>query len=203
MRYESPNRAKPLDDPIGMSGDNGFMGLDSHTNPTLLKAGYLQTSENCRLDESTGIARGRKGIKRVSSDATLLAEVEIFATARYQHPNDTDYVCLSADEKAYFVDASNTSGVTTTGIAYQTRGGSVETAGSDSFLVQAYDKMYLFRGVGLRLPFDLDGTLGKYPLVFEGDMSSGKFDRPESRAITDATNTTPIIIQAVTHGFHG
>ena len=200
MRY-TPQGAKVLDDPIGQGGDNAFMGLDSHTHPTLLKPGTLQTAENVRLDESTGVARGRKGMKRVSSNATLLAETEVYAAARYQHPNDTDYICLSADQKAYFVDASNTGSVTTTGIAYQTRGGAVETAGSDSFLVQAYDKMYLFRGAGLRLPFDLTGTLGKYPLVFEGDMSSGTFNRPESRTITDATNTTPIMIQAVNHGY--
>ena len=201
-RYQQPPQ---LDSQIGIDGDNGFLGLDSHTDPTLLKPGHLQTAENVRLDESTGIARGRKGMKRVSANSNLLAEADVMASARFQHPDGTDYVCLAADNKAYFVDASNTGSVQTTEVAYQTRGGVVETAGTDSELVQAYDKLYLFRGKGLRLPTGpLSGspTLGNYPLVFDGDVATpGTFNRPGTVAITGATNTDPIVITAANHGF--
>jgi len=206
-RYEPATTTKPLNTPMAVAGDNGFLGMDSHTNPTLLKPGFLQASENCRLSESIGIARGRKGIKRVSSNSNLLAEAEIFTTTRFQHPDDVDYVCMAADQKAYFVDASNTGSIQTTEVAYQTRGGVVETAGASSQLVQAYDNMYLFRGAGLRLPFDLDTgstvvELGKYPLVFDGDIATpGTFKRPESRTITAATNASPIVITATNHGY--
>ena len=209
VRYETRTRSRqqPLDTPIHVDGDNGFIALDSHTDPALLNPGTLQQAENLRLDESTGIARGRKGIKRVSANSNLLAEAEIFTTARFQDPAGTDYVCLAADQKAYFVDASDTGSVQTTEVAYQTRDSAVESVSSDSFLMQAYDKMYLFRGEGLRLPFDLDTgstvvELGKYPLVFDGDLATpGTFKRPESVAITGAAETTPIMITAVNHGY--
>ena len=154
-RYDVINE---LDTPIGQDGDSRFIGLDSHTDPTLLKPGFLQESQNNRMDESTGVARGRKGMKRVSANSNLLAESDIAATTRFQHPNDTDYVVMAADEKAYFVDASDEDSVLTTEVAYQTRDSVVETAGPDSRLVQAYNNLYLFRGKGLRLPFDLDYT---------------------------------------------
>ena len=288
VRYE---KTSPLDTPIVIDGDNGFVALDSHTDPARLKPGTLQQSENCRLDDTTGVAKGRKGMKRVSSNSNLLAETEIYATARYKHPNDTDYVCMAADEKAYFVDASDTSNVSTTEVAYQTRDSALESTGSSSALVQAYDVMYLFRGAGLRLPFDLDTTvtvaasavtvgtdkitmsshvfqtgdavqvstsgglptglsasttyyvidsgtndiqlaaskgdstagtdidllsqgtgnhtiavyptvtLGKYPLIFEGDLSSGTFNRPGTVTITAASNTNPIVVTAANHGY--
>ena len=119
VRYETRTRSRqqPLDTPIHVDGDNGFIALDSHTDPALLNPGTLQQAENLRLDESTGIARGRKGIKRVSANSNLLAEAEIFTTARFQDPAGTDYVCLAADEKAYFVDASDTGSVQTPEIA--------------------------------------------------------------------------------------
>lgn len=209
VRYETRTRSRqqPLDTPIGMDGDNGFIALDSHTDPALLKPGTLQQAENLRLDESTGIARGRKGIKRVSANSDLLAEAEIMATARYQDPTGKDYVCLAADQKAYFVDASNTGSVQTTPVAYQTRSSAVEAAGTNSSLIQAYDKMYLFRGEGLRLPFDLDTAstvveLGKYPLIFDGDLATpGTFKRPDSVVITGAAETTPIMITAANHPY--
>ena len=204
VRYEKINQ---LDTPLAVDGDQGFIGLNSHVEPTRLKPGTLQESQNCRLDARTGIARGRKGMKRVSANSNLLAESDIVSTARFRHPNGKDYVCMAADQKAYFVDASDTGSVQTTEVAYQTRDSVVESAGSDSQLVQAYDKMYLFRGAGLRLPFDLDTgstvvELGKYPLIFDGDIDTpGTFKRPESAVITGATNTTPIMITAANHGY--
>jgi len=290
VRYE---KTSPLDTALAADGDNGFIGLDSHTDSTLLKKGFLQESQNNRLDESMGIARGRKGMKRISANSNLLAESDIVATTRFQHPNDVDYVVMAADQKAYFVDASDEDSILTTEVAYQTRDSVVETAGSDSRLVQAYNNLYLFRGKGLRLPFDLDYTetvaysavtvgtekitisshkfetgdavqvsttgglptglsasttyyvvdsgtndiqlattranaiatpavvidlssqgsgnhtisnyptvtLGKYPLVFDGDLTSGTFKRPESRAITAAINSAPIVITAINHGY--
>ena len=79
VRYETRTRSRqqPLDTPIHVDGDNGFIALDSHTDPALLNPGTLQQAENLRLDESTGIARGRKGIKRVSANSNLFSHNSI------------------------------------------------------------------------------------------------------------------------------
>jgi hypothetical protein len=54
-----------LASPIVRDGDTSFVGLQSRRNPLTIKEGYLQVSQNMRLDR--GIAQTRKGAKRLAA----------------------------------------------------------------------------------------------------------------------------------------
>jgi len=59
----------PLSSPIVRDGDTSFIGLQSRRNPLTIKEGYLQLSQNMRLDR--GIAQTRKGAKRLASGISV------------------------------------------------------------------------------------------------------------------------------------
>ena len=71
-----------LDDPIDIDGDGSFVGLDSFNEPTSLKQGMVEVSENMRFDG--GRARARKGLEfkaGATFDFTYSSGVdEIFAS---------------------------------------------------------------------------------------------------------------------------
>jgi hypothetical protein len=58
-----------LSSPIVRDGDASFIGLQSRRNPLTIKEGYLQVSQNMRLDR--GIAQTRKGAKRLASGISV------------------------------------------------------------------------------------------------------------------------------------
>jgi len=55
-----------MNNPIQTQGDQGFIGLNSRMNPLLLPDGFVQRSENMRLDRGT--AQVRKGALRVADE---------------------------------------------------------------------------------------------------------------------------------------
>lgn len=57
--------APQLASPIVRDGDTSFIGLQSRRNPLTIKEGFLQVSQNMRLDR--GIAQTRKGAKRLAA----------------------------------------------------------------------------------------------------------------------------------------
>jgi len=59
----------PLASPIVRDGDASFIGLQSRRNPLTIKEGFLQVSQNMRLDR--GIAQTRKGAKRLASGISV------------------------------------------------------------------------------------------------------------------------------------
>jgi hypothetical protein len=61
--------AAPLSSPIVRDGDTSFIGLQSRRNPLTIKEGFLQVSQNMRLDR--GIAQTRKGAKRLASGISV------------------------------------------------------------------------------------------------------------------------------------
>jgi hypothetical protein len=61
--------AAPLSSPIVRDGDTAFLGLQSRRNPLTIQEGYLQLSQNMRLDR--GIAQTRKGAMRLSSGISV------------------------------------------------------------------------------------------------------------------------------------
>jgi hypothetical protein len=60
-----------LASPIVRDGDTAFLGLQSRRNPLTIKEGFLQVSQNMRLDR--GIAQTRKGAKRLASGISVSA----------------------------------------------------------------------------------------------------------------------------------
>ena len=83
-RYRSYGQ---LDDPVVVDGDNGFVGINSYLEPTSLKQGFVQTSENMRLlgDE----AEVRKGIDFLAGAVTLTYSAgteQVFASTLFSDP---------------------------------------------------------------------------------------------------------------------
>jgi hypothetical protein len=58
-----------LASPVVRDGDTAFIGLQSRRNPITIKEGYLQLSQNMRLDR--GIAQTRKGAMRLASGISV------------------------------------------------------------------------------------------------------------------------------------
>lgn len=56
----------PLNSPVQLDGDAGFIGYASRINPLNLPPGMLQLSENMRLDRGTAVTR--KGVKRLADN---------------------------------------------------------------------------------------------------------------------------------------
>jgi len=57
-RYEPKGR---MDDPILTDGDRGFRGINSYLEPITLEPGFVESSENMRLNGD--LAEVRKGIE--------------------------------------------------------------------------------------------------------------------------------------------
>ena len=153
-RYRSYGQ---LDDPVVVDGDNGFVGINSYLEPTSLKQGFVQTSENMRLlgDE----AEVRKGIDFLAGAVTLTYSAgteQVFASTLFSDPaTGTEFLVVATRTKAIIWNDANNSGI---GIDYP--GGEVVASADGASFVQALEKLILFRGKN------------KTPLEWDGDYSS-------------------------------
>jgi hypothetical protein len=95
-----------LDDPILTEGDNGFTGVDSYLEAETLRPGYVQLSENMRLDGDR--ANVRKGWDFLAATASGPLNTfsysdgveEVFTTGRYSDPDDGNQDWLVAATKS-------------------------------------------------------------------------------------------------------
>ena len=156
-RYRSYGQ---LDDPVVVDGDNGFVGINSYLEPTSLKQGFVQTSENMRLlgDE----AEVRKGIDFLAGSIsggliTYSAGTEqVFASTLFSDPaTGTEFLVVATRTKAIIWNDANNSGID---IDYP--GSEVVASADGASFVQALEKLILFRGKN------------KTPLEWDGDYSS-------------------------------
>ena len=153
-RYRSYGQ---LDDPVVVDGDNGFVGINSYLEPTSLKQGFVQTSENMRLlgDE----AEVRKGIDFLAGAVTLTYSAgteQVFASTLFSDPaTGTEFLVVATRTKAIIWNDANNSGI---GIDYP--GSEVVASADGASFVQALEKLILFRGKN------------KTPLEWDGDYSS-------------------------------
>ena len=153
-RYRSYGQ---LDDPVVVDGDNGFVGINSYLEPTSLKQGFVQTSENMRLlgDE----AEVRKGIDFLAGAVTLTYSAgteQVFASTLFSDPaTGTEFLVVATRTKAIIWNDANNSGID---IDYP--GSEVVASADGASFVQALEKLILFRGKN------------KTPLEWDGDYSS-------------------------------
>jgi hypothetical protein len=171
-----------LDDQPVVDGDRAFLGFGSFRDAASVPENYLSESENLRLENNT--ATVRKGLKRLTSDSTVLGAT-VLASTFYRDPNGgTEYVVLACSDRAYFVNPADGSKKT---ILYS--GG--QTAAAGCSIMQAFHSLYLWRTASPSLPFTLSATLGEYPLIFDGEglsAETGTFDKPaETSTIPPAT----------------
>ena len=168
-RYRSYGK---LDDQPVLDGDRAFLGFGSFRDAGSIPENYLAESQNLRLETNSAVVR--KGLKRLTSDATVLAAT-VLASTFYRDPaSSTEYVVLACSDRAYFVNPADGTKKT---ILYA--GG--ETAAAGCSIMQAFHYLFLWRTDSPSLPFTLPTTLGKYPLIFDGSnlaAETGTFVKP-------------------------
>ncbi len=150
-RYEPLGR---MDDPIASEGDRGFKGIDSYLEPTTLQGGFVETSENMRLDGD--IAEVRKGIEFKSGAVTLTYSAgteEVFCSAVFSDPaTGNEYIAAATKDKVILWNDSNN-----TGLYVEYTGSEVVAAADGASFCQSLEKLILFRGTG-KDPLEWDGV---------------------------------------------
>ena len=161
-RYERLGR---MDDPIATEGDRGFKGIDSYLEPTTLSGGFVEKSENMRLDGD--IAEVRKGIEFNAGAVSLTYSSnvdEIFCSALFSDPaTGNEYIAAATKDKVILWNDSNN-----TGLYVEYTGSEVVAAADGASFCQSLEKLILFRGTG-KDPLEWDG-------VFTDTNSDGTVD---------------------------
>jgi hypothetical protein len=119
--------------------DGGFVGMESRTNPVLLKEQYLQFAKNLRL--TRGVAQARNGMMRMNNedlDGQFIMGSAKFVTV----DGDEKIAVLTDDALRTFNPVTNSFDLTAPYPAGR------EIAATDSVsVVQAVHKLYIFRGL--------------------------------------------------------
>jgi len=148
-----------LDDQVLTDGDNGFRGVNSYLEPESLESGFLQTSENMRLDGDR--AKVRLGWDFLAGTVTLTyaaGNEEVFATGKYSDPDDDnkDWLVAVTKTKVIIWNESNPNGLN---VNYDTTTNPTVTTAQKAMVVQAFSKVYIMR-------------LGQRPLVWDGNTAA-------------------------------
>ena len=119
--------------------DGGFIGMESRTNPVLLKEQFLQYAKNLRLER--GVAQARSGMKRMNNED--LSGQFIRASSKYVSTSGVEkIVVLTQDKLRTFYPESDEFDL----VATYPVGRTISTTDSVS-VVQAVNKLYIFRGL--------------------------------------------------------
>ncbi len=119
--------------------DGGFIGMESRTNPVLLKEQFLQYAQNIRLER--GVAQGRKGNKRMNNDA--LDGESLFASGRYVTQSGVEKIAVVVSNGLYLF--SPDANLFEAKVMFPA-GRTVESTDMVQ-LVQAVNKLYIHRGL--------------------------------------------------------
>ena len=123
-----------------VEAENGFIGMQSRLNPLQLEPGYVQYSQNMRMD--LGVAITRKGQKRLTTvDITGLP---IYGSGVYSTAAGVEYIVMAMASAIYVYNTATL----TVGSAINYPTGRTIAATDKVDLVQANNVMYIFRGQG-------------------------------------------------------
>ena len=123
-----------------VEAENGFIGMQSRLNPLQLEPGYVQYSQNMRMD--LGVAITRKGQKRLTTvDITGLP---IYGSGVYSTAAGVEYIVMAMASAIYVYNTATL----TVGSAINYPTGRTISATDKVDLVQANNVMYIFRGQG-------------------------------------------------------
>ena len=198
-----------LDDQLIDDADLGFVNMNNRLRPDQLKAGVLADSRNGRMGIN-GEWQTRKGINLVKapvvaggSAVTLPVNLPftlndtavnaIYGSCLYSNPNDLSsaYIILASNTKAIAV--SLIAPYSTTDISYP----GAETISSNVSLLQAFNKVFIFREGNEALEWDGNLTTHSFTLVPSGDYT-------QPALITSIANTTILngkaTVTATAHG---
>lgn len=134
--------------PYITEGENGFVGMQSRSNPLELPAGMVQYSQNMRLDKGIGVPR--KGNKRLTT-STISVE-NIYGSCAFSTTDGVDKIILLSGNGLYVYNTSDG----TTSVKYSYPKTTISTVdyyrtitATDSVCgIQANDKLYILRGQG-------------------------------------------------------
>ena len=119
--------------------DGGFVGMESRTNPVLLKEQYLQYAKNLRLER--GVAQARKGMKRMNNED--LSGQTLRSSCKFVTTSGEEKIAIITDDK---IRTYNPATDTYDFYAAYPTGRSISATDSVS-VVQAVHKLYIFRGL--------------------------------------------------------
>jgi hypothetical protein len=132
--------AQSLTNDYIVEAENGFIGMQSRTNPLELQPGYLQLSQNMRLDRNT--AAVRKGLKRMTPND--IAGAAIYASNTFLSLNGVEYILLASFDRLHVYNIQTQS--IDDSVMYPT--GRTITANDKCDLIQANNVLYILRGSG-------------------------------------------------------
>lgn len=141
------NLAKNID------GDAGFIGIDTKTNPSVLKEGNLQDGKNIRIEQQ--ILQVRKGVARILDASQASTVGTIYGSGVYRLTNGTEKIVLVVFNGLYLFDI----GTQALSSKYLFPAGRTITSGPVQVL-QAVNKIYILRGEATRY-ITGDGTTGQ------------------------------------------
>jgi hypothetical protein len=195
-------RTPPQDKPQLPDGDTGFAGVRMRGPLDRLPPGVLSDGENIRCRD--GVAETRPGLMALPWLHQLSGDqMRPYATAHtaaaFRDPDDVEWLVIVAEDKAYHVRPNNVLSemVLPAGV----------TLRAPCKLVQAFDKLYLFRGrhldtlvcddvtVGWARPFAL-WAAGTYTVNTE--VAYGPLITVSSAT---TTGTTATVTTATPHGY--
>lgn len=149
----------PLDDPITRDGDPAFVGWNTYDEATALPAGIVQTADNVRMTGDR--IEVRKGLDFLAGTVTLTyseGDEQVFASGVYSDPDDSNENWLVAvtKTKAIIWNQATPNGLN---VNYDTGTSPTVTSAHNAMVVQAFNKVYIFR-------------LGARPLVWDGNVAA-------------------------------
>jgi hypothetical protein len=145
MSLEHPTRGGPGE--LVEAGDLGFLGVQPAPDPATLPPSILADARNNRI--LYGAASTRRGVAKVSwlqrfdGTTTIRPWGTIHGVGRFQDPNSVDWVIVCADAVAW--------GCAPGALPYPMPMPAKYRLSGRVDVVQAFDTVYVFRGIG-RLP---------------------------------------------------
>lgn len=125
--------------PYQTDRDGGFIGMESRTNPAILKEQYLQYAQNTRIER--GIALSRKGIKRMNNET--LSGDQIVGSGKFVTQEGEEKIIVLTTNR---LRAYNPSTDSYESYADYPAGRSIVSS-SEVSVVQAVNKLYIYRGL--------------------------------------------------------
>jgi hypothetical protein len=127
----------PTPQPI-KDADLGFIGIDTRTNPAMLKQGFLQDGRNIRIEESQIFSR--KGIKSLLSKLQFSEVGDVLGTGIYTNKEGVEKIVLVVEDGLYLFDINT--GLISQKYTFPTG----RKAIGKTDIIQAVDKLYVLRG---------------------------------------------------------
>lgn len=121
-----------------VEADNNYIGFNSRLDPSNLEPGIAQYAQNIRMQRGT--AQPRKGCKRLTQ--TELNSQTMVGSGLFQNASGQDNIVLVFTDRMYLYNTETT----TLSAAYTFPAGRGIVQGGICDVVQALDKLYIFRG---------------------------------------------------------